>query len=116
MNKTVKMPRPGEVTPIVARKLDARKEPPRNRSIVRIHLLGAMRATTYLGENVLPHGKRARAVLAYLCLAAGEHVPRAELAGVVWDRVSAVAARTNLRQALRELSVSFGGLAKELIT
>jgi DNA-binding SARP family transcriptional activator len=88
----------------------------RDRPIVRIHLLGPMQATTYLGENILPHGKRARAVLGYLCLTAGEHVSRAELAGLLWDRVSAAAARTNLRQALRELSLTFGSLAKEIIT
>jgi TolB-like protein len=87
-----------------------------DRPIVRIHLLGPMRATTYLADNVLPHGKRARAVLGYLCLAAGEHVSRAELAALLWDRVSAAAARTGLRQVLRELSSTFGGLAKELIT
>jgi TolB-like protein len=115
MNKTVKMPRPSEVTPLGAGKRDARPALPGNRPIVRIDLLGPMRATTYLGENVLPHGKRARAVLGYLCLAAGKHVPRAQLAGLLWDRVSEAAARTNLRQALRELSSTFGGLAKELI-
>jgi DNA-binding SARP family transcriptional activator len=82
---------------------------------VRIHLLGPMRATTYLGDNVLPHGKRARAVLGYLCLHGGGHVPRARLAALLWDRVSEAAARTNLRQALRELSSTFGGLAKEAI-
>jgi TolB-like protein len=114
MNKTVAMPRPSDVTPIGS-KPDARRQRPRNRPIVRIHLLGPMRATTYLGDNVLPHGKRARAVLGYLCLAAGEHVPRAHLAGLLWDRVSETAARTNLRQALHELSSTFGGLAKELI-
>ncbi|HXW24431.1 MAG TPA: hypothetical protein VEK73_06785, partial [Xanthobacteraceae bacterium] len=47
--------------------------------------------------------------------AAGDHVPRAQLAGLLWDRVTDAAARTNLRQALRELSSTFGGLAKELI-
>jgi DNA-binding SARP family transcriptional activator/TolB-like protein len=113
VNKTVTIPRPSEVTPVG--KLDTHGQRPRHRPIVRIHLLGPMRATTYLGENVLPHGKRARAVLGYLCLAAGEHVPRAHLAGLLWDRVSDAAARTNLRQALRELSSTFGGLAKELI-
>jgi TolB-like protein len=89
--------------------------PLRGRPVVRIHLLGPMRATTYLGQNILPHGRRARAVLGYLCLAAGEHVPRAALARLLWDRISSPAARTNLRQALRELSSSFGDLSKELI-
>ena len=95
-----------------------RPERPRlaGRPVVRIHLLGPMRATTCLGANILPHGKRARAVLGYLCLAAGEHVAREHLAQLLWDRVPAAAARTNLRQALRELSSSFGDLAKELIT
>jgi DNA-binding SARP family transcriptional activator len=115
MNKTVTIPRPSEVTPVGGGNPDASRPRPRDRPIVRIHLLGPMRATTYLGENVLPHGKRARAVLGYLCLAAGEHVPRAQLAGLLWDRVSEAAARTNLRQALRELTSTFGGLAKELI-
>jgi adenylate cyclase len=94
-----------------------RSEEPRQhgRPVVRIHLLGPMRATTYLGENILPHGRRARAVLGYLCLAAGEHAARADLARLLWDRIPSPAARTNLRQALRELSSSFGDLAKELI-
>src|SRR5215467_4680300 len=113
MNKIVPVP-PAVVTP----RGTLRPERPRlrGRPVVRIHLLGPMRATTYLGENILPHGKRARAVLGYLCLAGGEHVPREQLARLLWDRVSREAARTNLRQALRELSSSFGDLAKELIT
>jgi DNA-binding SARP family transcriptional activator/TolB-like protein/Tfp pilus assembly protein PilF len=113
MNKNVSPPL-SAVMKLASGKRDRREL--RDRPIVRIHLLGPMRATTYLGDNVLPHGKRARAVLGYLCLAAGEHVPRAELATLLWDRVSAAAARTNLRQALRELSSTFGDLAKELIT
>jgi DNA-binding SARP family transcriptional activator/TolB-like protein len=103
---------------VVTPRTRMRPERPRvaGRPVVRIHLLGPMRATTYLGENILPHGKRARAVLGYLCVAAGEHVAREQLARLLWDRVPAAAARTNLRQALRELSASFGDLAKELIT
>ena len=41
------------------------------RPIVRIHLLGSMRATSYLGDDVLPRAKKARAVLAHLCLTPG---------------------------------------------
>ena len=113
MNKNVTLPL-GTATRLGGRRPDRGELP--DRPIVRIHLLGPMRATTYLGDNVLPHGKRARAVLGYLSLAAGEHVPRAELAALLWDQVSAATARTNLRQALRELSSTFGGLAEELIT
>jgi TolB-like protein len=114
MNKNVSIAKLIEARPVGSAKPDW--QAPRDRPVVRIHLLGPMRATTYLGENILPHGKRARAALGYLCLAAGEHVPRARLAGLLWDRVSPASARTNLRQALRELSMAFGGLAKELIT
>jgi DNA-binding SARP family transcriptional activator/TolB-like protein/Tfp pilus assembly protein PilF len=88
---------------------------PKDHAIVRIHLLGPMQATTYLGSNILPHGSRARALLGYLCLAAGVHVSRATLSGLLWDRVSERSARANLRQALRELSSTFGKLSHELI-
>ena len=87
----------------------------RNRVIARIHLLGPMQATTYLGSNILPHGSRARALLGYLCLARGVHVSRAALAGLLWDRVSERSARANLRQALRELSSTFDKFSQELI-
>jgi hypothetical protein len=33
--------------------------------IVRIHLLGPMRATSYLGEDVLPRARKARAILGH---------------------------------------------------
>ena len=85
----------------------------KDRAIVRVHLLGPMQATTYLGANILPHGSRARAVLGYLCLARGEYVSRARLAGLLWDRTSERAARANLRQALRELTSTFGKFSHE---
>lgn len=84
--------------------------------VVRIHLLGSMRATTYLGQSILPRGRKARAVLGYLCLAAGERVARSRLASLLWDRVPDSQARTSLRQALRELSTAMGPLADELIS
>jgi TolB-like protein/Tfp pilus assembly protein PilF len=88
---------------------------PRDRAIVRVHLLGPMQATTYLGASVLPRASRARAVLGYLCLAGGEHVSRSSLAGLLWDRASERPARASLRQSLRDLSLSFGELEQELL-
>jgi len=87
-----------------------RKDP-----ILRVHVLGPMRATTLLGDNVLPRGKKARALLGYLCIAAGKPVSRARLAALLWDRVADGKARTNFRQALRELSLSFGSYGDEVI-
>ncbi len=87
-----------------------------DRPIVRIHLLGSLRATTYLGADALPRGKKARALLSCLCLAAGDRVPRARLATMLWDRVPDAQARTSFRQALRELTFALGPLATELIS
>src|SRR4051812_25378310 len=86
-----------------------------SRPIVRIHLLGPMRATTYVGENVLPRGRKARAILGCLCLAAGSRVPRSRLAAALWDRVPDFQGRASFRQAFRELIVALGPLADELI-
>src|SRR5262249_42379712 len=85
------------------------------RAIVRIHLLGSMRATSYLGDDVLPRSKKARATLGYLSLAVAP-VPRARIASLLWDRVSADQARASFRQALSELTSAMGPLAAELIT
>jgi tetratricopeptide (TPR) repeat protein len=54
-------------------------------------------------------------VLGYLCLAAGESVPRGRLAALLWDRLHKATARTKLCQALHELSTAFGAFAEELI-
>ena len=85
------------------------------RPLVRIHILGSMRATTYLGEDVLPRGKKARAILGYLAIAAGERVSRARLGAMLWDRTPDAQARSSFRQALHELSSAMGSLANELI-
>jgi DNA-binding SARP family transcriptional activator len=84
--------------------------------IVRIHLLGSMRATSYLGDDVLPRARKARAALAYLCLAFGAPVPRARIASMLWERVTPAQARTSFRQALSELTFAMGPLAAELIS
>jgi DNA-binding SARP family transcriptional activator len=82
---------------------------------VRIHLLGQMRASSYRHTDVLPRGRKARAVLACLCLAKGAFVSRARLAAMLWDRVPDFQARASFRQAFRELTVAFGSLANDLL-
>ncbi len=82
---------------------------------VRIHLLGALRAISYLGEDLVPRGRKARAILGYLCLHAGQRVPRAKIASLLWDRVPDHQARASLRQSLRELLLAFGPLADEIL-
>jgi DNA-binding SARP family transcriptional activator/TolB-like protein len=86
------------------------------RPIVRIHLLGSMRATSYLGDDVLPRGKKARAALGYLCLTPGARASRTRISTLLWDRVSANQARGNFGHSLSELTAAMGPLAEELIS
>lgn len=83
--------------------------------LVRIHVLGPLRATTYLGKSILPRGRKTRAMLGYLCLSAGEQVARSRLSTLLWDRVPERQSRGSFRQALRELMAAMGPLAHELI-
>lgn len=105
----------GLVVPLELSRADAAARQAPRQPIVRIHLLGTMRATTYLGQGILPRGRKARALLGILALARGDAVSRARLAGLLWDRVPDHQARTSFRQALRELSAAMGALADELI-
>src|ERR1700740_3404433 len=84
--------------------------------MARIHLLGSMRATSYLGDDILPRGRKARALLACLCLAAGAEVPRIQLARLLWDQARDELALGSLRRALHELCSAMGPLAEELIS
>jgi DNA-binding SARP family transcriptional activator len=100
----------------LGRALDSGHEWGSGRPLVRIHLLGPMRATTYLGDDILPRGKKARAILGYLSVAPGERVSRARLGAMLWDRAPDAQARSSFRQALHELSLAIGPLADELIS
>ena len=83
--------------------------------LAQFHLLGAMRAAARDGQNLLPRGRKARALLGYLCLHPGEAVARSRLAALLWDRVSDAQAATSFRQALRELSQAMEPLGQQLI-
>src|SRR5215468_2581175 len=48
--------------------------------VARIHILGAMRAVDWSGQNLLPRGRKAKALLGYLCLyPPGEAVARSRV-------------------------------------
>jgi hypothetical protein len=84
--------------------------------IARIHLLGPMRATSYLGNDILPRSKKGRALLGYLCLAPGTKVSRLRLARMLWEQTSDEHARGSLRHALLDVCEAMGPLAAELIS
>jgi len=74
-----------------------------------------MRATTYLGDEVLAaRPKSGRAILGCLCLLAGARLKRRALAAMMWDRVPRISGAHKFRQAFRELVVAFGPLAKRV--
>ena len=107
---------PEKVVPLNRSRSSDGARSPVPRPLIRIHLLGPMRATTYLGDDILPRGRKARAILAYLCLAPGPRVPRGRLASLLWDRVPTAQAKKSFRQSLRELSGGMGTLAREVIS
>lgn len=84
--------------------------------LVRIHLLGTMRATSFLGSDILLRGKKAQALLGYLALAPGKRASRSRVAAMLWDNVPDDQARASLRQALREIFSAMGSLADEMIS
>ena len=113
MNKTV-VASDLKVVPLAPGRGDRAR--PQLAPVVRIHLLGTMRASTFRGADILPRGRKARALLGCLCLADGARVSRARIAAMLWDRVPDHQGRASFRQAFRELMVAFGPLAGELIS
>jgi TolB-like protein/DNA-binding SARP family transcriptional activator len=75
----------------------------RSQPTSRLHLLGTLRAIGPGGQDALPRSKKARALLAYLCLAQGDLVSRSRAAGLIWNRVGENQARESLRKAVDEL-------------
>lgn len=84
--------------------------------VLRVHLFGPLHVTSYLGDNMTPQGRKARAAFGYLCCHAGQRVPRSRLASLLWDRVPDRQARASLRQCLRELSETLEPLTEELLS
>jgi len=116
MQQRVSSPDFGNVVPLSSGQTDfARRHA--TAPVVRIHLLGRMSAFTVRpNSDILPRGRKARAILAYLCLANGAPVQRSRLAAMLWDRVPKGQARASFRQAFRELIVSFGERADALLS
>src|ERR1044071_2387444 len=69
-----------------------------------IYLLGSMRVLASDGTSILPHSRKARALLAYLCLSERTRAPRNRLMGLLWGYSSEPQARMSLRHALLELN------------
>jgi DNA-binding SARP family transcriptional activator/tetratricopeptide (TPR) repeat protein len=71
--------------------------------VVRLRLAGQMQAWTVANENVLPTGRKTRALLASVALSAPRPASRARLAELLWSRRPEEMARASLRQEIQLL-------------
>jgi DNA-binding SARP family transcriptional activator/TolB-like protein len=71
--------------------------------VVRLRLIGQMEAWTVRSESVLPAGRKTRALLASIAMAAPRPVLRGRLAEQLWSRRPEEQARASLRQEIHRL-------------
>ncbi|UFZ06360.1 hypothetical protein LQG66_08705 [Bradyrhizobium ontarionense] len=71
--------------------------------LLRLRVFGAMEAWSWSGESVLPRGRKAQAILAYLAFSDDAAVPRQRLIKLLWSKRWHEQARASLRQSLMEL-------------
>ena len=71
--------------------------------ILRLRLIGTMAAWTEQERSVLPAGRKTRALLAVLAMAAPRPMPRGKLAEMLWSHRPEEMARASLRQELHRL-------------
>src|SRR3984885_12336575 len=71
--------------------------------VVRLRLIGQMEAWTVTSENVLPAGRKTRALLAAIALSAPRPALRSRLAELLWSRRPEEQARASLRQEIHRL-------------
>src|ERR1700712_1623657 len=71
--------------------------------VVRLRLIGQMEAWTIRSESVLPAGRKTRALLACIAMAAPRAVLRGRLAEQLWSRRPEEQARSSLRQEIHRL-------------
>ena len=76
---------------------------PTGQIVVRLRLIGQMEAWTVTSENVLPTGRKTRALLATVALAAPRPALRGRLAELLWSRRPEEQARASLRQEIHRL-------------
>jgi TolB-like protein len=83
--------------------------------ILRLRIFGAIEAWSWAGEHVLPRGRKAQAILAYLALSEDVTVPRQRLIKLLWSKRWDEQARASLRQSLMELRRCIGHIDPGLL-
>src|SRR5690242_7548094 len=89
---------------------------PSGQVVVRLRLIGQMEAWTLSSENVLPAGRKTRALLAVVALSAPRPALRGRLAELLWSRRPEEQARASLRQEVHRLLESLSPAGTEILT
>jgi DNA-binding SARP family transcriptional activator/TolB-like protein len=83
--------------------------------LVRLRLIGQMEAWSLTSENILPTGRKTRALLAALALASPRPVLRTKLAEMLWSRRGEEQARASLRQEIHRLLEAMAPLGTQVL-
>jgi DNA-binding SARP family transcriptional activator/TolB-like protein len=83
--------------------------------VLRLRLIGQMEAWTITSENVLPAGRKTRALLAVIALNAPRPALRGRLAELLWSRRPEEQARASLRQEIHRLLEILSPAGAEII-
>jgi len=88
---------------------------PRDHVVARLRLIGQIEAWTAGAENLLPSGRKTRALLAVVALSAPKPALRGRLAELLWSRRPEEQARASLRQEIHRLTESLSPAKTEII-
>jgi len=83
--------------------------------VVRLRLIGQMEAWSPTGANVLPPGRKTRALLAVVALSAPRPALRGRLAEPLWSRRPEEQARASLRQEIHRLLEALAPAGGEIL-
>ena len=84
--------------------------------VVRLRLIGQMEAWTLTSENVLPAGRKTRALLAVIALSSPRPALRGRLAELLWSRRPEEQARASLRQEIHRLLEALAPAGTEILS
>jgi DNA-binding SARP family transcriptional activator/TolB-like protein len=84
--------------------------------VVRLRLIGQMEAWTLTSENVLPAGRKTRALLAVIALSSPRPALRGRLAELLWSRRPEEQARASLRQEIHRLLETLAPAGTDVLT
>ncbi len=88
---------------------------PQGAAALHLRLIGNMTARTPDGENILPLGRKTRALLAILALSAPRPVVRSRLAELLWSRRLEEQARASLRQEIHRLLEALYPIGSDIV-